>query len=99
MELTIYELILKCKNKNHIELLEFLDLESINKEGQMLKSKDYSQKEKLKSYINYVKGFLFFLNTGEIPYSIEKSDFNLLKPIIIELVKNGMNKSALEKFN
>ena len=99
MEFTLDYLLKKCNNKEYIELLEFLGSECKNIETSMLKSNDKVYKEELKSYLNYVKGFLFFLNTGGVPYSIEKSDFALFKPIILHLVELGnLKPTVLESF-
>lgn len=97
---TIQDLINNCDGKNYLELLKYLDSEckSIEVTISNLKRHHNISEYKLREYQNYAKGFLFFLNTGSIPMSISKNDFKVFKPIVEQLVADGMNASALDNF-
>ena len=101
MDYTIENLLIECKNKNYLELLDYLSKESsrVDLAISTLRNHHNLSEYQLREYQNYNKGFLFFLNTGSIPATIEKEDFKIFLPIINRLVEEGsQSKNALQMF-
>ena len=100
MSYIIESLVKDCEDKDYGELLKYLTDESNSVAVTILNLKRHHNlsEYQLREYQNYVKGFLFFLNTGSIPVTISKTKFNVFKPIISQLVADGMNASALSIF-
>lgn len=101
MSYTIESLLENCKEKNYLQLLDYLsqNLQYSDKALSNIKRMGNVSADQIRKYKSYSEALLFFLNTGKKPASFDLYDFKIFKPIVSRLVDEGsQSASALEIF-
>jgi hypothetical protein len=90
----------KIAEMSYEEMIKEANTEIINSERMVKSGVGKKGKGILIKYIREVKEFLFFLNNGIKPNTVEQWNWLMYKPLVMNLVKKGaFTKMALEVFN
>lgn len=89
-ELSLHEMIFTAN-----ERCTRLEGASFGRKGAVKRRQDGSME-----FVEKLKGLLFWLGNGIKPYGLDEYDFQLLKPLCVNLVaKKQLKPEALETFN
>lgn len=100
MSYTIESLLENCKEKNYLQILDYLNknISFCNNALLNMKSMRNISEYQIRQSKEYSEALRLYLTDAKIPYSFSRENFKVFKPVISQLVSDGMNKALLEVF-
>ena len=100
MSYTIESIVENCKGKNLLEMIDYLNknISFCNRALLNMKNMRNISEHEIRQNKEYSEALRLYLTDSKIPYSFSRENFKVFKPIISQLVDDGMNQSFLEVF-